>query len=238
MREKRVIGTHRTKLEMPAKREKVGLVQINYRCFHGLPGLTRISLRATHITFYAWAMKNQETTGARMEAVSGFASLVLHARDTALSAPRVEAERPALRKPHRLWMTGSFAVVMAALGPAQDRITPKRVFRQSPYSVGETMQRLGAEARQQGLSVLAELDGTQPMLVLGSSIGGTPVVMDRANSRPHVPLSVGVRERAGGGVEVLLAQAAAERDTDWDDLPSEVAQDLAALPRWVDRALS
>ncbi len=143
-----------------------------------------------------------------------------------------------LRKPHRLWMTGSFAVVMAALGPVQDRISTKRVFRQSPYGLHETVQRLEAEARHQGLSVLAETDDAQPVIVLGSSIGGTPVVMDRANSRPDVPLSVGVRERAGGGVEVLLADAAEERDSDWADLPSEVTDDLAALPGWVDRALS
>jgi uncharacterized protein (DUF302 family) len=147
-------------------------------------------------------------------------------------------ESSGLRKPHRLWMTGSFAVVMAALGPVQDRISTKRVFRQSPYSIGETVQRLEAEALQQGLSVLAEVEGAQPVMVLGSKIGGTPVVMDRANSRPDVPLSVSVRERAGGGVEVLLADAAEERDSDWADLPAEVNDDLAALPGWVDRALS
>lgn len=152
--------------------------------------------------------------------------------------PRRPEDVPALRKPHRLWMTGSFAVVMAALGPAQDRISTKRVFRQSPYGLHETVQRLEAEARHQGLSVLAETDDAQPVIVLGSSIGGTPVVMDRANSRPDVPLSVGVRERVGGGVEVLLADAAEERDSDWADLPSEVTHDLAALPGWVDRALS
>jgi uncharacterized protein (DUF302 family) len=154
------------------------------------------------------------------------------------SRPSKPRDVPALRKPHRLWMTGSFAVVMAALGPVQERISTKRVFRQSPYGLHETVQRLEAEARQQGLSVLAETDDAQPVIVLGSSIGGTPVVMDRANSRPDVPLSVGVRERAGGGVEVLLADAAEERDSDWADLPSEVTHDLAALPGWVDRALS
>ena len=151
---------------------------------------------------------------------------------------RSEREAPSLRKPHRLWMTGSFAVVMAALGPAQERISTKRVFRQSPYSIGETVQRIEDEARHQGLSVLAELEGSQPVIVLGSSIGGTPVVMDRANSRPDVPLSVGVRERDGGGVEVLLGEAAQERDSDWADLPAQVNDDLAALPGWVERALA
>lgn len=188
-------------------------------------------------------MKNQpafagETPGgaALDAAAAGIATETVRA--FADARPRRAIEAGALRKPHRLWMTGSFAVVMAALGPAQDRISTKRVFRQSPYGLHETVLRLEAEARQQGLSVLAEVEGAQPVIVLGSSIGGTPVVMDRANSRPDVPLSVGVRERAGGGVEVLLADGAQARDSDWADLPSEVNDDLAALPGWVDRALS
>lgn len=174
--------------------------------------------------------------GAEFEASASASSSRPARRIEAL--PRKFPEAAPLRKPHRLWMTGSFAVVMAALGPVQERIATKRVFRQSPYGLHETVQRLEAEARQQGLSVLAEIDDAQPVIVLGSSIGGTPVVMDRANSRPDVPLSVGVRERVGGGVEVLLADAAEARDSDWADLPSEVADDLAALPGWVDRALS
>jgi uncharacterized protein (DUF302 family) len=179
---------------------------------------------------------SEAPAGAEFEASQG----ALPARLAQRLEPRSRmlTEAAPLRKPHRLWMTGSFAVVMAALGPVQERIATKRVFRQSPYGLHETVQRLEAEARQQGLSVLAEIDDAQPVIVLGSSIGGTPVVMDRANSRPDVPLSVGVRERAGGGVEVLLADAADARDSDWADLPSEVADDLAALPGWVDRALS
>lgn len=181
-------------------------------------------------------MKIQQIASEGHESISIAAGL----RPDGASAARMRdgSELQGLPKPHRLWMTGSFAVVMAALGPAQERITSKRVFRQSPYSIGETVQRIEAEARQQGLSVLAELEGSQPVIVLGSSIGGTPVVMDRANSRPDVPLSVGVRETVGGGVEVLLADGAQERDSDWADLPSEVSDDLAALPGWVDRALS
>jgi uncharacterized protein (DUF302 family) len=183
-------------------------------------------------------MNNEPHSIAGRETVLVSAALEAQPGAAGQARLRTDADSASLRKPHRLWMTGSFAVVMAALGPAQDRILPKRVFRQSPYSVGETVQRIEAEARHQGLSVLAELDGSQPVIVLGSSIGGTPVVMDRANSRPDVPLSVGVRERAGGGVEVLLADDAQARDSDWADLPSEVSNDLAALPRWVDRALS
>jgi hypothetical protein len=181
-------------------------------------------------------MNNQKATRESSESPSGAeAATILRSVDP---LGRNALESAGLRKPHRLWMTGSFAVVMAALGTAQERISMKRVFRQSPYSVGETVQRIENEARHQGLSVLAELEGAQPVIVLGSSIGGTPVVMDRANSRPDVPLSVGVRERDGGGVEVLLGDAAQERDSDWADLPAQVSYDLAALPGWVERALA
>ena len=148
-------------------------------------------------------------------------------------------ERQELHKPHRLWMTESFAVLMAALSPVREFAGGAgRTVRQSPYGVGETVQRIEAEARQQGLSVLAELNGTEPVIVFGSSIGGTPVVMDRADSRPAIPLSLGVRQRAGGGAEVLLADAARDSESDWADLPAQVTDDLAALPKWVDRALT
>ena len=89
-------------------------------------------------------------------------------------------------KPHRLWMTESFAVVMAALSSSRDRSATQRVSRQSPYSVGETLLRIEAEALNQGLSVLVEWNGAHPVIVLGSSIGGTPVMMNQADSRPFV----------------------------------------------------
>ncbi len=140
-------------------------------------------------------------------------------------------------KPHRLWMTESFAVVMAALNSTrEDRGNRNRVVRQSPYSVGETLLRIEAEALNQGLSVLVEWNGAHPVLVLGSSIGGTPVMMNRADSGPCVPLSVGIRESAEGA-EVLLINPD-DADTDWGDLPSAVADDIAAMPRWVKSALS
>ncbi len=143
----------------------------------------------------------------------------------------------AQHKPHRLWMTESFAVVMAALSSARDsRGARSQVLRRSPYSVGETLLRIEAEALNQGLSVLVEWNGAYPVLVLGSSIGGTPVMMNRADSRPCVPLSVGIRECADGA-EVLLADAD-DVDTDWGDLPTAVADDIAAMPRWVQNALS
>ena len=86
-------------------------------------------------------------------------------------------------------------------------------------------------------TVASRLNGTQPVIVFGSSIGGTPVVMDRADSRPAVPLSVGVREGAGGCAEVLLADAARDSEADRADFPAEVTDDLAAPPKWVGRAL-
>ena len=140
-------------------------------------------------------------------------------------------------KPHRLWMTESFAVVMAALSSTrEDRGARTHVLRRSPYSVGETLLRIEAEALNQGLSVLVEWNGAHPVIVLGSSIGGTPVMMNRADSRPCVPLSVGIRECADGA-DVLLIDSD-DADTDWGDLPTAVADDIAAMPRWVENALS
>ena len=106
-----------------------------------------------------------------------------------------------IRRPLRLWMTGSVAVVMAAVLPLRDgsqaeRSHLMRLLRHSHFSVNETVLRLEASARDQGLSVLALLHGTRPVLVLASSIGGTPVVMQDADSPPAMPLSLMVREAA------------------------------------------
>ena len=142
-----------------------------------------------------------------------------------------------IRRPLRLWMTGSIAVVMAAVLPLRDvsqaeRSHLMRLLRHSHFSVNETVLRLEASARDQGLSVLALLHGTRPVLVLASSIGGTPVVMQDADSPPAMPLSLMVREGRAGGADVLVAAS------DWQGLPATVADELASLPRLVDRALS
>lgn len=167
------------------------------------------------------------------------------------------------RRPFRLWMTGSLAVVMAALVPA---LVPVRSFsaleielgkksvRHSRYGVTETVQRLQAAAFDQGLSVLALLPGARPVLVLASSAGGTLVVMDRADSRPEMPFSMMIREGAAGGAEVLVPTFSGDRDPhdlrdpreprdwrdwrDWRELPAGVADDLRALPGVVERALA
>lgn len=152
-------------------------------------------------------------------------------------------QRPALHRPFRSWMTSSHAVLMAAMAPirgaAQDRRVPSmRVQRLSPFGVTETVNRIEAAARSQGLSVLARLGGSQPVIVLGSSVGGTPMVMDEADSPLDAPLRVQVRACASGGAEVLVAS---DRDgviTDWQDLPAAVADDMATLPALLERALA
>jgi hypothetical protein len=78
------------------------------------------------------------------------------------------------------------------------------------------------------------------MLVLASSVGGTPVVMQEADSQPAVPLSLMVREGSQGGADVWIAaapSAASDARRLWEDLPMAVADDLDALPGMVDRAL-
>ena len=142
------------------------------------------------------------------------------------------------RHPFRLWMTGSVAVLMAAIMPIRDASQTERqhlmrLLRHTHLGVNETMQRLEASARDQGLSVLAMVRGERSVMVLGSSVGGTPVVMENADSVPSMPLSLMVREGMSGGADVLATTAQS-----WLDLPDEVASELAALPQFVDRALT
>jgi hypothetical protein len=146
------------------------------------------------------------------------------------------------RRPFRLWMTGSLAVVMAAMIPMRDvsesdRLQAMRLLRHSRFDVSETVQRIEAAARDRGLPVLALMPGARPVLVLASSVGGTLVVMQEADSNPAMPLSVMVRAGAGGGSEVLVA-AANPAAHGWPDLPSAVFADVQALPGLVERALS
>ena len=139
-------------------------------------------------------------------------------------------------------MTGSLAVVMAAMLPlrtASETDRSLRLLRHSRYNVSETLQRLELAARDQGLSVLAKLAGAPPMLVLASTIGGTLAVMSDADSRPEMPLSLMVRPAADGGADVLVASAQRVDDaaSDWSELPRSVVADLQALPGVVERAL-
>lgn len=143
------------------------------------------------------------------------------------------------RRPFRLWMTGSLAVVMAAVIPLRgvsesERSLAMRLLRHSRYGVTETLQRIEVAARDRGLTVLARLAGSPPVLVLASSMGGTLVVMNRADSRPAMPLSLMVSASRDGGADVLVDGA----DSDWAEIPSAVAEDVQALPAMVERALS
>ncbi|CAM5797612.1 hypothetical protein [Rhizobacter fulvus] len=148
-----------------------------------------------------------------------------------------------LPRPFRLWMTGSLAVVMAAMIPLRgasesERSHGLRLLRHSRYDVSETLQRIELAARDRGLSVLARVAGAPPVLVLASSIGGTLVVMNEADSRPAMPLSLMVSAAADGGADVLVASThEANASSDWSELPSAVVDDLRALPGVVERAL-
>lgn len=150
------------------------------------------------------------------------------------------------RRPFRFWMTGSLAVVMAALcagrGLGDDDSDDERTFaaprvmRHSPYGVAETVQRIEAAARRSGQVVLVTSGGEQPVIVLASAAGGTPVVMTRADSAPDVPLSVQVREGLDGGADVLIADASAGLSASLGEMPQSVADEIAALPDLLDRA--
>ncbi|MEP7100618.1 MAG: hypothetical protein ABI781_08925 [Burkholderiales bacterium] len=147
------------------------------------------------------------------------------------------------RRPFRLWMTGSLAVVMAAMIPLRgaseaERNHAMRLLRHSRFDVSETLQRIELAARDRGLSVLARVSGSQSVLVLASSIGGTLVVMHEADSRPSMPLGLMVSAAADGGADVLIASAQTDGEPgDWSELPASVVDDLRALPGVIDRAL-
>jgi len=144
-------------------------------------------------------------------------------------------------KPFRLWMTGSLAVVMASLCTGRGVLDDERlagsmrVVHHSPFGVNETVLRIEQAARQRGQAVLARVGGSGPVIVLASSVGGTPVMMLSHDSLPDVPLSVQVLRTSDGGADVLVAQVL---DAGWDELPASVAADLAALPDLLARALS
>lgn len=146
-----------------------------------------------------------------------------------------------LRTPFRLWMTGSLAVVMAALCTgrgvldAERLSTSMRVFRHSPFGVKETLRRIEAAAEARGFQVLARVGLQGPVIVLASTAGGTPVLMQSADSLPDVPLSVQVVRNDDGGADVLIPQSL---DSGWDGLPELVADELAELPELLDRALT
>ena len=140
-------------------------------------------------------------------------------------------------------MTGSLALVMAAVmqgrvAAGDERLRTPRVVRLSPYGVSETVLRIEEAARRDGLSVLVRIDGVRPVIVLASSVGGTPVVLHGADPQPDIPLAVQVYRGVNGDTEVLIAASAEDADSDWTELPAAAADDLARLPGLLDRALA
>ncbi len=144
------------------------------------------------------------------------------------------------RIPFRLWMTGSLAVVTASLCTGRGVLDVERlagsmrVLRHSPFGVMETVQRIEDAAREYGHEVLARVGQQGQVIVLASSMGGTPVLMASADSPPDVPLSVQVVRSADGGADVLVTQSL---ESGWDGMPESVADELAHLPELLDRAL-
>lgn len=155
----------------------------------------------------------------------------------ALAVPSTEP-----RLPYRLWMTGSLAVVMAALVPMQatarsPRSGSMRLLCRSPFGVGETLQRIETAAEGQGLRVLARLGGAAPAIVLASSVGGTPVLMEEVDSRPVMPLGLLLRDDGSGGAAVFGGAGAPLDRRAWRELPEAVIRDVAALAQVLQRAL-
>ncbi|MFT3665943.1 hypothetical protein [Piscinibacter sp.] len=146
-----------------------------------------------------------------------------------------------LRIPFRLWMTGSLAVVMASLCTGRGVLDAERlagsmrVLRHSPYGVKETLRRIEAAAEARGLQVLARVGQQGSVVVLASTVGGTPVLMQSEDSPPDVPLAVQVLRSNDGGAEVLVPQSL---DSGWYGMPAPVADELAELPDLLGRALT
>jgi hypothetical protein len=149
----------------------------------------------------------------------------------------------ALRRPARLWMTGSLALIIASVGSGrlqfgEDRgAGAPRLSRHSPYGVTETVRRIEAAARERGQTVLFRRDGAQPVIVFASSLGGTPAAMTESGAPPEMLLRLHVRAAADGGAEVelpawpkALAHAQAE-------LPALALAEVQALPDLLERAL-
>jgi uncharacterized protein (DUF302 family) len=150
--------------------------------------------------------------------------------------------------PLRYWRTGAIAVVMAALGQAGGAVGRETdaermlVRRQSPYNVTDTVLRIEGSARERGLPVFARVEPgaaaahsrapAEHVIVLESSQGGTPVLMEGASGQMELPLCVIVRRARDGRTEVLIGAA-----RDWKAMPRALALDLAQLTAAVGDAL-
>ena len=155
------------------------------------------------------------------------------------------------RVPHRFWMTGAVAVVAASLGGGRSALAEENRHtstRASRFNVAETVQRLEASVHRRGLGVFACIaqpgDGVWAsqstlVVVIESSQGGTPVLMrgDGLASESDVPLSLVVRAVSDDQSEVSFPTDFGQWE-DWQDLPQELAADLAQLPKVVADALA
>ena len=161
-------------------------------------------------------------------------------------------------------MTGCVAVVSLAVGGprgarADDRsnshFNSRGAGQASRFGLAETLQRLEASAHQHGLGVLirwtpgdgagvqemplsrsAAFDAHDGAVLVFESLasGGTPVVMN-GDHAPDLPLSLCVRSRADGQVEVLLPAEASGYN---GEFPVEVERKLTELPDLVAHALA
>ena len=152
-----------------------------------------------------------------------------------------------MKKPFRFWMTSGVAIMVAAVSGSRsfasddERLTLAKISR---YGVSETVQRIEASAQRHGMHVLAclpqklnEVTGeSRYMLVLESSQGGTPVMMESEGAKPSLLLTVYLKQAHAGGTEVFLHEGAL-RDLP-EGLSDQVQNDLAGLPGVLDEALS
>lgn len=151
-----------------------------------------------------------------------------------------------MKNPFRFWMTSGVAIMLAAVGGGRafagdERLTLTRVSR---YGVSETMQRIEASAQRHGLQVLARLPQqvnaltgeSRYVLVLESTQGGTPVLMETEDAQPDLLLSVTLQRERAGGTAVFLHQRSL-RDLP-EGLSAEVQHELADLPLVLDEALA
>ncbi len=152
-----------------------------------------------------------------------------------------------MKNPFRFWMTSGVAIMVAAVSGGSNFASDERVTLAyvSRFGVSETMQRIEACAQRHGMHVLACLPqrmndksglGSQLVMVLESSQGGTPVQMLTANAKPDLLLSVILRSLDDGSTQVFLM-----REVLFDapeGLSAQVRHDLADLPAMVQEALA
>ncbi len=153
----------------------------------------------------------------------------------------------------RYWMTGCMALVLLAAGrwPMQGERDDTELERRgwvtvsSPLSADEAVRKLKQAASRFGMPVMAQMRPSSAVghrgefdpqvLVLGSSDGHTPIVQAEASSPMDVPLKVLVRSMPDGSSQVMYSSARV-----WSsqaDVPPELLQDMAALPKVVQSAL-